>query len=300
LTKLLLKLTVMEEKGILDLRDLPSQEFEELWNRIVLPDDIKNQLRAQVLLELTFRTQITSRAAVPLHGIILLVGPPGTGKTSIAKGVASAAVSALDKTKVKFIEVEPHTLSSSALGKSQREIRRFLEDVVTEYAKQGPLIVLLDEVETLVSDRSKMSMEANPVDVHRATDAMLAGLDNLAARFPQLLFIATSNFEGALDPAFISRADLVLRIEKPSREACEAILKDTLNAIGEKWKNVKKLNSDVKFEKVIDAAEGLDGRQIRKAVLSALTQNIDTVLDPGLLTIQQLLKAMKQSKIIKL
>lgn len=290
----------MEEKGILDLRELPSQEFEELWNRIVLPDDIKNQLRAQVLLELTFRTQITSRAAVPLHGIILLVGPPGTGKTSIAKGVASAAVSALDKTKVKFIEVEPHTLSSSALGKSQREIRRFLEDVVTEYAKQGPLIVLLDEVETLVSDRSKMSMEANPVDVHRATDAMLAGLDNLAARFPQLLFIATSNFEGALDPAFISRADLVLRIEKPSREACEAILKDTLNAIGEKWKNVKKLISDVKFEKVIDAAEGLDGRQIRKAVLSALTQNIDTVLDPGLLTIQQLLKAMKQSKVIKL
>lgn len=290
----------MEEKGILDLRELPSQEFEELWNRIVLPDDIKNQLRAQVLLELTFRTQITSRAAVPLHGIILLVGPPGTGKTSIAKGVASAAVSALDNTKVKFIEVEPHTLSSSALGKSQREIRRFLEDVVTEYAKQGPLIVLLDEVETLVSDRSKMSMEANPVDVHRATDAMLAGLDNLAARFPQLLFIATSNFEGALDPAFISRADLVLRIEKPSREACEAILKDTLNAIGEKWKNVKKLISDVKFEKVIDAAEGLDGRQIRKAVLSALTQNIDTVLDPGLLTIQQLLKAMKQSKVIKL
>lgn len=290
----------MEEKGILDLRELPSLEFEELWNRIVLPDDIKNQLRAQVLLELTFRTQITSRAAVPLHGIILLVGPPGTGKTSIAKGVASAAVSALDKTKVKFIEVEPHTLSSSALGKSQREIRRFLEDVVTEYAKQGPLIVLLDEVETLVSDRSKMSMEANPVDVHRATDAMLAGLDNLAARFPQLLFIATSNFEGALDPAFISRADLVLRIEKPSREACEAILKDTLNAIGEKWKNVKKLISDVKFEKVIDAAEGLDGRQIRKAVLSALTQNIDTVLDPGLLTIQQLLKAMQQSKVIKL
>ena len=52
-----------------------------------------------------------------------------------AKGVASAAVSALDKTKVKFIEVEPHTLSSSALGKSQREIRRFLEDVVTEWTK---------------------------------------------------------------------------------------------------------------------------------------------------------------------
>ena len=289
----------MLEKGILDLRDLPSQEFEELWERIVLPDEIKAQLKAQVLLEMVLRTQITSKAAIPLHGIILLVGPPGTGKTSIAKGVASSAIGALKGAKVKFIEVEPHTLSSSALGKSQREIRRFLEDVVTEYAKQGPLIVLLDEVETLVSNRSKMSMEANPVDVHRATDAMLAGLDNLAAKFPQLLFIATSNFEGALDPAFISRADLVLRIDKPTREACEFILKDTLGAIAVKWKEVNKIMLDTKFEKVIDEAEGLDGRQIRKAVLSGLTLNIDSVLNPNLLTIQQLLKAMKQAKVIK-
>lgn len=290
----------MHDKGILDLRDLPSPEFDELWERIVIPDDIKAQLKAQVLLEMIMRTQITSKAAIPLHGIILLVGPPGTGKTSIAKGVASSAIAALKGGKVKFIEVEPHTLSSSALGKSQREIRRFLEDVVTEYAKQGPLIVLLDEVETLVSDRAKMSMEANPVDVHRATDAMLAGLDNLASRFPQLLFIATSNFEGALDPAFVSRADLVLRIDKPTRPACEFILKDTLGAIAEKWKDVKKIMSDTKFQKVVDEAVGLDGRQIRKAVLSALTLDIETVLNPNKLTIQSLLKAMKQSKVIKL
>ena len=289
----------MQEKGILDLRDLPSPEFDELWERIVIPEDLKAQLKAQVLLEMIMRTQITSKAAIPLHGIILLVGPPGTGKTSIAKGVASSAIAALKGAKVKFIEVEPHILSSSALGKSQREIRRFLEDVVTEYAKQGPLIVLLDEVETLVSDRSKMSMEANPVDVHRATDAMLAGLDNLASRYPQLLFIATSNFEGALDPAFVSRADLVLRIEKPTRPACEFILKDTLGAIAEKWQDVKKIISDTKFQKVVDEAVGLDGRQIRKAVLSALTLDVETVLDPNKLTIQSLLKAMKQSKVIK-
>lgn len=290
----------MQDKGILDLRNLPNNEFEELWKRIVLPENIKTQLQAQVLLELTLRSQITSKAAVPLHGIILLVGPPGTGKTSIAKGVASAAVSALNNAKVKFIEVEPHNLSSSALGKSQREIRRFLEDVVTEHAKQGPLIVLLDEVETLVADRSKMSMEANPFDVHRATDAMLAGLDNLAAKFPQLLFIATSNFEGALDPAFISRADLVLRIDKPTREACEAILKDTLTAFSEKWEDIKKLITDTKFQKVVDEAEGLDGRQIRKAVIGALTFSIDTVLNPALLTNQMLLKSLKQAKTIKI
>ena len=44
-----------------------------------------------------------------------------------------------------------------------------------------------------------MSMEANPVDVHRATDAVLTQLDQLAAQHPQLLFLATSNFVGAID-----------------------------------------------------------------------------------------------------
>lgn len=286
----------MEDKGILDLRSLPDKEFQELWEKIVLPKEVKTQLQAQVILELTFRKLHGSRAALPLHGIILLVGPPGTGKTSIAKGVASAAAAALEGGEIKFLEVEPHMLSSSSLGKSQREIRRFLDEVVTEYAAQGPLIVLLDEVETLAADRSKMSMEANPIDVHRATDAMLAGLDNLAARFPQLVFIATSNFEGALDPAFISRADIVLRIENPTREACEAILKDTLNTIAETWKPVKKLISDSKFDKIVAEAVGLDGRQIRKAVLGALTLDIETVVDPGKLTIDQLHTSFKKIK----
>jgi len=286
----------MSQKGILDQRDLPNADFDELWKRIVLLKETKDQLIAQVLMELTLRAEIPSKAAIPLHGIILLVGPPGTGKTSIAKGVASAAAAMLDGEKITFIEVEPHMLTSSALGKSQREIRKFLEEVVTEHAAQGPLIVLLDEVETLVSDRSKMSLEANPIDVHRATDAMLAGLDNLAAKFPRLLFIATSNFEGAIDPAFVSRADLVLQIEKPELEACEAILSDTINAMGDKWPDMKKLVEHGDYASVVETSVGLDGRQIRKAVLSACTSNIETVLNPGKLTIDQLKQSIHKTK----
>lgn len=290
----------MEEKGILDQRSLPDKDFDELWNRIILPQEIKDQLRAQVLLEFTIRTQLKSRAAVPLHGIILLVGAPGTGKTSLAKGVASAAASAIKGGKIKFIEVEPHTLTSSALGRSQREVRKFLEDVVTEHANQGPLIVLLDEVETLVADRSRMSLEANPVDVHRATDAMLAGLDSLAAKFPQLVFVATSNFEGALDPAFISRADVIFRIEKPNREACALILQDTIEAMAEQWPEIAKLIKDKAFTNIVDEAAGLDGRQIRKAVLSACTLDTKVALNPGLLTIDHLRQSLQQAKSIKI
>jgi SpoVK/Ycf46/Vps4 family AAA+-type ATPase len=286
----------MQEKGLLDKRQLPDNEFTELWNRIVLPKETKTHLRNQVLLELTLRSKIPSKAAIPLHGIILLVGPPGTGKTSIAKGVASAAAAALTGQVITFIEVEPHALTSSALGKTQREVRRFLEEVVTEQASQGPLIVLLDEVETLVADRSKLSLEANPIDVHRATDAMLAGLDNLAAQFPQLLFIATSNFEGAIDPAFVSRADLVLQIDKPTTEACQAILTDTLHALGEQWPAINDIPSHAQYQSLAQELTGFDGRQIRKIVVSACTADIDVVLNPGLLTLEHLEQAIKQSK----
>lgn len=286
----------MADKGILDQRILPDPQFNELWERIVLPEEQKNRLRSQVLLELVVRAKLANKAAIPLHGIILLVGPPGTGKTSIAKGVASAAAEVLEGQQITFIEIEPHGLTSSALGKSQREVRKFLEEVVVENASKGPLIVLLDEVETLVSDRAKMSMEANPIDVHRATDAMLAGLDNLAARFPQLVFIATSNFQGALDPAFVSRADLILNIDKPTAEACEIILTDTLNALGEQWKDLKKLSHQAGFKSIVKSAVGLDGRQIRKTVLSACTYDVKTVLDPNKLTIENLKQAFVSVK----
>jgi pachytene checkpoint protein 2 len=286
----------MLQKGILDKRSLPSPKFTEHWERTILPKCLKEQLKAHVLLELTLRSKISCTAAVPLHGIILLIGPPGTGKTSIAKGVASAAAILLKGAMVTFVQVDPHSLTSSSLGKSQRELSRFLEEEITELAIQGPLIVLLDEVETLVADRSKMSLEANPIDVHRATDAMLAGLDNLAAKFPQLLFIATSNFEGAIDPAFISRADLVLQIENPTLEACEAILSDTLNELGKQWPEIKKIPHHAEYQGVVQSVLGLDGRQIRKCVISACTQDINVVLNPGLLTIDHMKQSIRQIK----
>ncbi len=76
--------------------------------------------------------------------------------------------------------------------------------------------MLLDEVETLAADRSKMSLEANPIDIHRATDAVLVQLDALAERYPDLLFLATSNFPQAVDAAFMSRCDLA-RAAKEAR-----------------------------------------------------------------------------------
>ena len=141
-----------------------------------------------------------------------------------------------------------------------------------------------------------MSLEANPVDVHRATDAVLASLDHLAAKHPHLLFIATTNFPEAVDTAFVSRADLVEFIDRPDKAACRAILRDTLGALAERWPKVARLMQSKQFETAVNESVGLDGREIRKAVVTACASSKDVALDPNLLDVEDLLRSIRHTK----
>jgi AAA+ superfamily predicted ATPase len=279
--------------GVLDSRLLPDPDFSALWDAIVLEPEQKDRLLAQAILNFTIRGKV-NRAQLPMHGLLLLHGPPGTGKTSIARGLASRIAEAISGgDPVLFIEVEPHSLTSASLGKSQKAVRDLLGITVAENATRGPLIVLLDEVETLAADRSKMSLEANPVDVHRATDAVLAQLDHLAAAHPNLLFITTSNFTRAIDQAFVSRADLVEHVGLPGPEACRSILADGVRALAATFPGAAAVMEDKAFERAAAACHGLDGRQIRKAVLTACGLDKHTALDPNRLTAKDVFRAVE-------
>lgn len=285
---------VSDAKGILDSRFLPDTDFDSLWKSILIPDAQRDQLLSQALLNFTLRPKV-DRAKVPLHGIILLVGPPGTGKTSLARGLASRTADHLKSLgDFVFLEIEPHTLMSSSHGKSQKAVQELLGQTVAEVAARHPTIVLLDEVETLAADRSQMSLESNPVDVHRATDAVLAQLDHLAAKYSKLLFLATSNFAQALDHAFVSRADLVITIGVPEAEARKEIFRDTLEELAKRFSDVASLISDEHLTKLARKSDGLDGRQIRKAVVSACARDKRTALDINCLKFSDLELAVEQ------
>ena len=282
-------------KGIQRSRPLPDAELGALWDSIVLDERLKSQVLSQAVLNFTIRNKV-SRTVLPLHGVILLVGEPGTGKTSLARGLAHRTAEAFKGARFRLLEVEPHVLTSSAMGKTQRAVSDLFAQAIAEAATAGPTIVLLDEVETLAADRSKMSLEANPVDIHRATDAVLVQLDALAERFPELLFIATSNFPQAVDTAFTSRADLVLKIPMPDRDACARILRDCLANLGQTFPHIGKLASGSRFTDCAAECVGLDGRAIRKMVANALASSPQTALDPDRVTVEDLLAAAKAAK----
>lgn len=277
--------------GIARRLHIPHDDLAVAWSSIKVPEAVRERLLAQSLLSFTIRQKLPFEVA-PLHGLILLSGAPGTGKTTIARGLANQIAHQVSK-KCTYVEIDPHALASSALGRSQQAMTKLFEQTIPELAMGGVAIVLLDEVETLAVSRQKLSFDANPADVHRATDAVLSGMDCLTREHRNVLLLATTNFAKALDPAFLSRADHIEEFGMPSEEARREIIHETLAAIGGVWKHIKTLEADA--DKLAKVADGLDGRRIRKEIFVAIGSDIETAKDPNKLTRAKIEAAFRQS-----
>ena len=268
-------------EGLVSITSLPDDDWVERWERIILPVEQKDRLLNHLVFALGHRRSVSS-VGLPVHGLIVLAGPPGTGKTTLAGGLADQAARILGGDGVLFVDIDPHAYPSQLLGESQRSVSRLFERTIPDLAQRGrPVVVLLDEVEALAVSRSDASLETNPVDVHRATDAVLAGIDHVSATCPEVSFVATSNYVAGVDGAFLSRADLVEAVAAPGAAAVAMILADTLREVSPAAASADGID-DLADEL---AAASVDARQVRKLVLRAIASRRELALHPEQVTL---------------
>ncbi len=165
---------------------------------------------------------------------ILLYGPPGCGKTLIAKAVANslskrvAEKTGEAKKTAYFLNVKGPELLNKYVGETERQIRLIFERA-REKAEEGvPVVIFFDEMDSLFRTRGtgiSSDMESTIVP------QLLAELDGVEV-LKNVIVIGASNREDLIDPAILrpGRLDVKIKIERPTQEAAQEIFKRYLTA----------------------------------------------------------------------
>jgi transitional endoplasmic reticulum ATPase len=178
-----------------------------LWDRLKGMEEPKDIIERRVILPLA-EPELAERHGVERPRAIVLFGPPGTGKTTFAKGIAS-------RLGWPFVVIEPSELVDEGIEHEGRLLARAFERLL----ELPSAVVFVDEVEDIASIRHAERRVSPSV-----TNEFLKQIPRFRG-VPHHLLVCATNWVGALDPAFLrpGRFDYVLPVGPPDAAAREAI-----------------------------------------------------------------------------
>lgn len=205
----------VDEDSRLTLLKAPN---EKITSKPLLSSQIEDSLD-QIILERKHIDRLKTLGLQPTRSAIF-VGPPGVGKTLTASWLAQ-------KLGVPFYVLDLTAVMSSYLGKSGNNLRAALD-----FAKKGPCVLLLDEIDSIAKKRSD---DSDVGELKRLVTVILQEVDEWPS---SSLLLAATNFAELIDPALWRRFDLVLNFEKPNSESIKEAIKRFLGpdyAIFARW-----------------------------------------------------------------
>ncbi len=245
------------------------------WDDIGGLEEVKRKLREMVELPLKNPEKFRKMGIKPPKGV-LLYGPPGCGKTLLAKAVAT-------ESEANFISIRGPEVFSKWVGESEKAIR----EVFRKARTAAPAVIFMDEIDSIAPKRELGYGDAAVTE--RVVSQLLTEMDGLVA-LENVVVIAATNRPDIIDPALLrpGRFDYLIYVPPPDEKGRYEILKVHTRRMP--------LAEDVNLEAVAERTEGFSGADLealcREAALSAIRENREVV---RMEDFEKALKAIKPS-----
>ncbi|MFQ3294548.1 MAG: SpoVK/Ycf46/Vps4 family AAA+-type ATPase [Halobacteriales archaeon] len=241
-----------EEEEMLDLVEVRApEEIDMTLDDLVLTGDQEDEI--QKIVKAIEHRDYLAEIGLREIGKLLFVGPPGTGKTSVARALAHE----LD---LPFVEVKLSMITSQYLGETAKNVEK-----VFEVAKRlSPCIFFMDEFDFVAKTRRSDEHAA----IKRAVNTLLKSIDEISLIQDEVLMIGATNHPDQLDSAAWRRFDEIVSFPKPDRQMRSDILRVITRAM-----DIEEFDPDALAEET-EGLTGSDMRMVlREAVLDALIEN---------------------------
>ncbi|XP_031477839.1 uncharacterized protein LOC116248940 [Nymphaea colorata] len=238
----------------------PDNEFEKRIRPEVIPaseigvtfadiggiEEIKESIQELVMLPLRRPDLFKGGLLKPCRGI-LLFGPPGTGKTMLAKAIAKEA-------GASFINVSMSTITSKWFGEDEKNVRALF----TLAAKVSPTIIFVDEVDSMLGQRSRVGEHEA---MRKIKNEFMTHWDGLLSKSGErILVLAATNRPFDLDEAIIRRFERRIMVSLPSAENREKILRTLLS---------KEKADELDFTELAGMTDGYSGSDLKNLCTTA-------------------------------
>jgi len=239
------------------MREVFVEVPEVRWSDIGGLNEVKQQLREAVEWPLKYPEIFEKVGIRPPKGV-LLYGPPGCGKTLLAKAVAT-------ESGANFIAIRGPEVLSKWVGESERAIR----EIFRRARQVAPAVIFFDEIDAITPMRGQRH-DSGVTD--RIVNQLLAEMDGITM-LKNVVVIGATNRIDIIDPALLrpGRFDRVIYVPPPDRRARLEILKVHTRKVP--------LANDVDLEKLAELTEGYSGADlealVREAVMLALRERLE-------------------------